>query len=50
MQLKKSCSDLSREVKNREEETSKYKDEAAFTCGKARKIKDERQRLEDKIA
>lgn len=50
LQLKKSCSDLSREVKNKEEETNKYKDEATFTCGKAKKIKEERQKLEEKIA
>lgn len=39
LQLKKSCSELSRQVKCREEETNKFKDEATFTCGKANKIK-----------
>lgn len=50
LQLKNSCCELNKEIKSKESETFKFRDETLFTLEKGKKLKEERQRLEDKIS
>lgn len=50
LQLKKSCSDLSQEIKSKEMEITKYKDGTSFALDNTNKIKSNRQKIEQKIA
>lgn len=41
---------MTREIKSKEDEINKFKDEASFTNDKSNKIKEDRQRLLTKIS